>query len=140
MSSDAARLAWGVLAIVGGLAWMVGLVASARAIGVAWSRWQVFRDGVSRRITRRDLIMLGLLATASLFGIATSVMLVGLTALYGPDLDAVLEHLAIPVMATYIGYTLSSTLVGAIAPIWIVARWRGARPVRKKGGGDAKQG
>lgn len=123
MSAETARLAWGALALASGACSAVGLVAALDALRVAIDRRRG-GDYVGRLIAWRDLWMLGALALASALGVATALVLLALLRWYGPDLDRVLADLALPVLAAYAGYAAQTALVGLVAPVWLIARWR----------------
>lgn len=123
MDAELARLAWGLLAGLAGAASSIGAATSARAWLLAWRR-RGLGGALGARVNRRDLAMLGALAVASALTLAVSVGLVALLPAYGPDLDAVLARLAVPILLLYAGFAVAVAIVSTVAPIWLIARWR----------------
>ena len=125
MSVDTARLTWGVLAGFAGLVALAGLVLASRAIPIAHRRRLFYQYPTQTYIVAtRDLLILCAVAISSAMGLVTSGILIWLLCQYGPELDAVLEHLAVPVMLAYAGYAATTTLTGLVIPVWLLARLR----------------
>lgn len=123
MTADDARTAWGALASLAGFFSLIGCGASGSALRVALSRRGA--GGLTGRlVVARDLWMLGLLTATGALGVATAGVLLALLQWYGTDLDAVLAHLAVPVLLAYAGYAAQTAIVTMVAPIWLIARWR----------------
>jgi hypothetical protein len=134
MTADSARLAWGFLAGVSAVCSLVGFVASLQALRVALGR-RAMGGPLARLATTRDLWMLGALALSSALGLITAGVLIGLLGRYGPELEAVLARLAVPVLGAYLGYAAQTALVGTVAPVWLLARWRALDKAHERRGG-----
>lgn len=122
MTAEAARISWGVLAALGGVASFVGLVFSWR--GYKRARGRYARDGVARTIYRRDLGMMIALVAVGAGGIVKALLLLALVRWYGHDLDPILANLGVPVFGAYLIDTLNTMVVTTLAPIWLSALYR----------------
>lgn len=131
MTAIEARVAWGVLAAIGGIFSFVGLVYSSRGHKHAARRYA--RDGVARWLYLRDLWMLRALILLGAGGITKALVLIVLVRWYPRYLDPILAALAWPVFVAYLIDTLDTIIVTTVAPIWLVARYQAQQRPRPTG-------
>lgn len=120
MSAITAIRLWTLLAILGGLFSLVGLVFSSYGLRVAWRRWNF--QGTEGIVAKRDIFMLGSFVVESVVLLGTAMGLIYLSFQYPQDLYPILEILAIPVFACYLGFTVGVGLSSIAGPIWVLSR------------------